>query len=87
MDRIESCYEMVSSLYAYHWFHRPKDVLTSHYIEDYVDELGEEIVVQIAEQVVESVDYIEHDVFTDSEDCSYNSVKYKNGSSWKIDFN
>lgn len=89
MDKIADCYEMAESLIAYGYasLDKPEDVLSSHYMEDYIKELGADTVVKIASQVAESIAHIEHDVYTDSEDCSYNSVKYKNGSSWKINFN
>lgn len=89
MDKIRNCYEMAESLFAYGYasLDKPEDVLDSRYMEDYVKEFGADKVVEIAREVANSIAHIEYDVFTDGEGCSYNSVKYKNDSSWRVRFN
>ena len=87
MDRIADCYEMVESLFVYHYCPTayPENVIKSHYLCDYVKALGENVVYKIIACVAKSIDHIECGVYTDSEDCSYNTVYYKPGSVWKID--
>ena len=89
MDKIRNCYEMAESLFAYGYasLDKPEDVLKSRYMEDYIKEFGADKVVELAREVADSIDHIEYDVFTDGEGCSYNSVKYKNDSSWRVKLN
>ena len=88
MDKIRNCYEMAESLivYGFAQLDKPEDVLNSHYMDDYVKELGKDTVVKIATEVANSIDSIIHDAYTDCEGCSYNSVKYKDGCSWRTQF-
>lgn len=85
MDKIRNCYEMAESLitYGYASLDKPEDVLNSDYMSEYVKELGADTVVKIARAVADSIASIERDVYTDSEGCSYNSVKYKDDVSWR----
>ena len=88
MADIITCCEMAESLFAYGYasLDKPEDVLKSQYMEDYIKEFGADNVVELARAVADSIDHIEYDVFTDGEGCSYNSVKYKNDSSWRVRF-
>lgn len=87
MDKIADCYEMVESLFVYHYCPSadPANVIKSRYLCDYVAELGKETVYKIIAYVARSIDRIESDVYEDGEGCSYNTVYYKPGSVWKID--
>ena len=88
MDKIRNCYEMAESLILYGFASRknPQEVLESFYMKDYIDALGKDTVLKIATEVANSIDSITHDAYTDCEGCSYNSVKYKDGCSWRTQF-
>ena len=89
MDKIAGCYQMAESLLVYGFakLDSPQDVLKSRFMKVHSKQLGDDTVVQIAKQVADSIANITHNVYTDTDGCSYNTMKYKNGASWLIDLN
>ena len=51
----------------------------NRYLNEYVEELGEDVVLSIMKDVVDNVDRIDADVMTDSEGVSYNNIIFKDG--------
>ena len=59
----------------------PEDILSSNYLgkylKKYVDKYGEKKVKESIKDIQSHIDNIEHDVHTDSEGVSYNSIVWK----------
>lgn len=78
-DEELSCREMINSCLIYHSarydFYDPKTKQFGRYAKDYVESLGEETVVRLYNEQAEdfSKAIVRHNVYTDSEDVSYNS--------------
>ena len=51
----------------------------NRYLKEYIDELGEDVVLSIMKDVVDNVDRIDEDVMRDSEGVSYNNIVFKSG--------
>lgn len=71
-----SCIEMINSIIAYHGLEMDY-ILSNRYMADHLEELGLLTVMELAQAQIDEVAYIKHDVFTDSEGCSYNSIVWK----------
>lgn len=48
-----------------------------NYLEDYVRQFGRDKVIALIQEQIDSIDYIKHNVHTDSEGVSYNSIIWK----------
>ena len=76
MHKKLSCIDMINSIIAYH--SRNVDViLKDTYLQSYIKELGIQTVRSLVEDQVTSVAYIRHDVYEDSDGCTYNSIGWK----------
>lgn len=84
-EAMKGCYEMAVSLLSYGFMSDAEKISNNHYMDDYILELGRPAVDRIGLEVALSIDTITKGVYTDGEGCEYNSTKYKNGSSWRID--
>lgn len=75
------CKAMCESIVCYQKAKSPEEFLESNgrYLGDYVEVLGKETVLAIMKDVVDNVVEIVEDVHTDSEGCTYNSIKFKDG--------
>ena len=68
------CREMINSCLCY-----GDDFINSIYSEDYIKRLGLKRVLELYNEQKEDFDkaIVKHDVYIDSEDCSYNSIIWK----------
>lgn len=48
-----------------------------NYLADYVEIFGREQVVALIQGQIDDIDHVQHNVHTDSEGCSYNSIVWK----------
>lgn len=74
-----SCIDMLHSILTYSSNHDVNKVLENKYLQDYIDRLGYDKVKELANQEIEEYKNatINHDVYTDGEGVSYNSVTFK----------
>ena len=81
-----SCISMINSILAYNWSIGCKgaEAIMQHeensyhnYLEGYVKLFGREIVVELIQGQINSIESIRHNVGTDSEGVSYNSIVWK----------
>jgi len=77
-DRTKS---MIVSIIAYHRFGvngDTEEILKNEYLQSYIEEVGDiGLVRRWVEEVKDSIERIEKDVYTDNEGVTYNSVIYK----------
>lgn len=84
-EEILSCISMVDSILCYdcRGFSDASAVLSyskrsyKDYLKEYVESLGENMVLKIIQEQIDSIDHIKCDVYTDSEGVSYNSIVWK----------
>lgn len=80
-----SCIEMINSILAYEGagmtdaeaVMQMEERNYYNYLAKYVDVLGREKVVALIQGQIYDIDYVQHNVHTDSEGCSYNSIVWK----------
>ena len=81
-----SCVEMINSILAYNCrgYSVAKDVLEHekknfyhNYLAPYITELGENRVLELIQEQIDSIDTVEVGVSCDSEGLYYNSIKWK----------
>lgn len=74
LHRELDCRDMINSCLCY-----GSKFLESRYSEPYIKELGKEKVVQLYNEQKEDFDkaIVFHNVYVDSEGCSYNSIKWE----------
>ena len=80
-----SCISMINSILAYscHGMTDAEAVMQYeersyyNYLADYVEMFGRDKVVALIQEQIDSIDHIEHCVYTDSEGCTYNSIIWK----------
>lgn len=75
------CKGMCESIVCYQKADSPEKYLESNerYLGEYVELLGKEVVLAILKDVIDNVVEIVEDAYTDSEGCTYNRIKYKDG--------
>ena len=80
-----SCIEMINSILAYQGagmtdaeqVMQMEERSYYNYLAKYVEMFGREQVVALIQEQINSIDYVQHCVHTDSEGCSYNSIVWK----------
>lgn len=77
-----SCREMINSCFAYgqaYNFYTPSTDTFGCFATDYIETLGEATVKRLfSEQSADFAKaYVKHDVYQDSEGCSYNSIVWE----------
>lgn len=70
------CIDMINSVIAYDGC-KMEYILNNKYMQDYINELGVETVKELAQAQIDDVLYVKHNVYTDSEGCSYNSIVWR----------
>ena len=80
-NNIENCRSMVVSVLAYGGFgSTPERILDGYqgkYLDGYVEALGRDVVLGVLKETIDRIETIDHNVYTDGEGCSYNSIKWK----------
>lgn len=78
---LSHCKGMIESILCYHWSEgmTAEDFIDDKYLAEYVEKLGKNVVMQALQDAIDHIDKINHDVFTDSEGCSYNNISFKDG--------
>lgn len=80
-----SCIDMINSILAYQGagMTDAEEVMQMeernyyNYLAKYVEMFGREKVVALIQGQIDDIDYVQHNVHTDSEGCSYNSIVWK----------
>ena len=80
-----SCISMINSILAYQGsgmtdaeaVMQMEERNYYNYLAKYVELFGREKVVALIQGQIDSIDYVQHNVHTDSEGCSYNSIVWK----------
>ena len=80
-----SCIDMINSILAYQGagmtdaeaVMQMEENAYHNYLAKYVELFGREQVVALIQGQIDSIDYVQHNVHTDSEGCSYNSIVWK----------
>ena len=80
-----SCISMIDSILCYGGFGFTAEQVMKHeemspynYLAKYVELFGRDRVVELIQGQIDSIESINHGVFTDGEGCTYNSINYKN---------
>ena len=80
-----NCIDMINSILAYGGFGfeaeevmRRQETSWHNYLEDYLKKLGRKRIVELIQGQINDIERIEHNVFTDDEGCTYNSIIWKN---------
>ena len=84
ISKIVGCVEMINSLLIYSY--DPYDQQNTHYLKDYREDLGDELVDRLIEEQKEHFDkncIIHRNTYTDDEGLSYNSVEETNNDTNK----
>ena len=84
-ERELSCISMINSILAYQGagitdaeaVMRMEENAYHNYLADYVELFGREKVIALIQEQIDSIDYVQHNVHTDSEGCSYNAIVWK----------
>jgi hypothetical protein len=79
------CIDMINSILAYNCsgctdaekVMEYEEKSWHNYLADYVKELGRVKVVALIQEQINSIDHVDHSVYTDSEGCVYNSIAWK----------
>lgn len=80
------CIGMINSVIAYEWYKEEtanelldRELNHRHrsYLEEYVEKFGYDEVLALVQGQLDDIVSIEHDVFTDGEGLSYNSIIWK----------
>lgn len=84
LEKELSCIDMINSILAYGGFgYTAEQVLVRDeclyhsYLADYVKELGRDKVIALIQGQIDSIDCVRHNVGTDSEGVTYNSIVWK----------
>ena len=85
-DRELSCIDMINSILCYNCagykdaeqVMRYEETSYHNYLADYVELFGRDKVVALIQDQINSIDNINHSVYTDSEGLTYNSINWKN---------
>ena len=80
-----SCIEMINSILAYscRGYTKAKDVLEHeknacyNYLENYTTELGEDRVLELIQDQIDSIESVDVDVWRDSDGILYSSIRWK----------
>lgn len=80
-----SCADMINSILAYHWYFgltgedimRYEENSYYNYLEDYVKTIGRDRVIELINDQINDIKEILHNVYTDSEGLTYNSIVWK----------
>lgn len=80
-----SCIGMINSILAYQGagmtdaeaVMKMEERAYYNYLADYVKLFGRDKVVALIQKQIDSIDYVQHRVYTDSEGCTYNSIIWK----------
>lgn len=80
-----SCIYMINSILAYQGagmtdaeaVMQMEENSYHNYLAEYVDVLGREKVVALIQAQIDDIDYVQRNVYTDCEGCSYNSIVWK----------
>lgn len=78
----KACKSMIESILCYsypHYIHSDikHSVIKDRYLKEYVRDLGEDVVLELIQEVQDSIDYIKVNVYTDCEGVTYNSIVHK----------
>ena len=78
---LSHCKGMIESILCYNWSEgmTAEDFIDDSYLAEYVEKLGKDVVMQALQDAIDHIDKINHDVFTDSEGCSYSNITFKDG--------
>lgn len=79
------CIDMIDSILAYQGagmtdaeaVMRMEERAYYNYLADYVKLFGRDKVVALIQEQIDSIDYVQYRVYTDSEGCTYNSIIWK----------
>ena len=85
LDNELSAVSMIHSIIAYGYTEgmTAEDLLNRernsyhNYLEDHEKKLGEKRLLELIQENLDDIDHIDCGVFTDSEGCSYNSIRFK----------
>lgn len=81
------CIDMINSLLCYNCagyqdaeqvMKYEEEIAYRNYLSDYVELFGRDKVVALIQGQIDSIDSINHSVYTDSEGLTYNSINWKN---------
>lgn len=80
---IISCVDMIDSIICYHCYGMTAEQVMEYeetayhnYLEDYVKELGKNVVLELIQGQIDCIVEIRMNVFTDDEGLSYNTLIY-----------
>lgn len=84
-EEVLDCIDMINSLLAYGYSGctdgetvlKYQESSWHNYLADYVAELGRDKVIALIQEQINSIDRIVYGVYTDGEDCTYNSIVWK----------
>lgn len=81
LEKAVGCKSMCESIVCYQSANSPEGYLKNNqrYLGEYVEALGEDVVLAILKDVVDNVAEIIPDTYTDSEGCTYNTISFKDG--------
>ena len=84
LEKELSCIDMINSILAYGGFgYTAEEVMQReersyhNYLADYVKELGRDRVIALIQGQIDDIVRIRHNVGTDSEGCTYNSIVWR----------
>lgn len=80
-----ACIDMIDSILAYQGagmtnaeaVMQMEERAYYNYLADYVKLFGRDKVIALIQGQIDSIDYVKHRVYTDSEGCTYNSIIWK----------